>query len=123
MGRGLTSIRELAILYVDQSASRGPPMSIGLIPEFLRDHYEIHEWRHASAILTHDFPQEFQDIADVLTRFRLLKSHIVVGGGRKSRVSSWIDQELYSKGWIEKKFDTRITIDDGPAKSRVETWC
>ena len=54
-------------------------MSIELLPEFLRTHYEVHEWRHAIAILRDDFPNEWQDIIEVLTSFRLLKSHIRVG--------------------------------------------
>lgn len=86
-------------------------MSIEKLPDFIRSNYEIHEWRHASAILHNDFPKEFEDICDVLTRFRLRKSHIVVGGGRKSEVASWIDGELLKKGWCEKSFDTKISVD------------
>ncbi len=52
-------------------------MPIASIPQFIRDHYEMHEWRHASAILATDFPSEFQDVCDVLTGFRLRKSSIV----------------------------------------------
>ncbi|RJE85050.1 hypothetical protein D3P04_11235 [Paracoccus onubensis] len=35
-------------------------------------HDEFHGWRHADAILAHDFPNEWRDIPDVLPRFRLL---------------------------------------------------
>ena len=63
----------------------------GLPPAFIADHYEVHEWRHASAILAHDFPDEWQDIIDVLTAFRLRREWIEVGGGNKSRVSAFID--------------------------------
>ena len=86
-------------------------MPIKSFPKFIRDKYEIHEWRHASAILEKDFPSEFVDICDVLSRFRLNKSFIDVGGGRKSPVSEWIDSEFYKKGWVEKKFDTKISVD------------
>ncbi len=79
--------------------------------DFIRDNYEIHEWRHACAILQQDFPAEYSDLCDVLTRFRLLKSHIAVGGGRKSRVAGWIDSQLAEKGWVEKAFETSITVD------------
>jgi len=87
------------------------------LPAFIRDNYEIHEWRHACAILRQDFGREFKDICDVLTRFRLKKSHIAVGGGRKSKVSEWIDSELTKKGWIEKNFQTSITVDETVTKS------
>lgn len=86
-------------------------MPIDIFPEFVRTHYEIHEWRHASAILKEDFPSEFLDVCDVMSRFRLKKSDLMVGGGRKSNISGWIDSEFYNKGWSEKNFDTIITVD------------
>jgi hypothetical protein len=49
-----------------------------------------------------DFPGEYRDIVDVLTKFRLLKSHITVGGKNKSQVAGWIDSQLSDRGWIEK---------------------
>ena len=81
------------------------------LPAFIKENYEIHEWRHACAILREDFKPEYEDICDVLTRFRLLKSFIAVGGGRKSKVSGWIDSELTKKGWKEKSFKTSIPVD------------
>ena len=92
-------------------------MSIVFLPEFILNNYEIHEWRHATAILKQDFLSEFEDICDVLSRFRLLKSHIAVGGGRKSQVSESIDQELYQKGWRERNFDTKISVDGNDMES------
>jgi hypothetical protein len=86
-------------------------MSTNLLPKFITDHYEIHEWRHATAILREDFPSEFADICEVLTRFRLLKSHVSNPGGRKSEIAGWIDGEFSKKGWIEKRFETKITVD------------
>ncbi len=86
-------------------------------PKFIRDNYEIHQWRHACAILRQDFPHEYADLIDVLTRFRLRKSHIAVGGGRKSEVAGWIDSELAAKGWVEKGFETSITVDQNVMES------
>jgi hypothetical protein len=40
-----------------------------------------------------------------------------VGGGRKSQVSEWIDSELAKKGWVEKNFQTSITVDDNVMES------
>jgi hypothetical protein len=87
------------------------------LPRFISKNYEIHEWRHACAILRQDFYEEYNDICDVLQRFRLLKSHIKVGGGRKSQVAEWIDSELSKKGWVEKNFQTSITVDDNVMNS------
>lgn len=86
-------------------------MGTDLLPFFVRQHYEVHEWKHACAILREDFPSEWSDICDLLTQFRLQKSWVSEGGGRKSKVSESIDSFLYSKGWVEKQFDTRIVVD------------
>lgn len=86
-------------------------------PKFIRDNYEIHEWRHASAILQADFEVEYIDLCDVLTRFRLRKSALVVGGGRKSDVAGWIDGGFEAKGWKERHFDTKIVVDEHEIKS------
>ena len=87
-------------------------MALTKIPKRLRDKYEIHEWRSASAILMGDFPAQWKDIADVLSRFRLLKSQVVVGGGSKTKIAGWIDEALTRKGWREKHFSTSINVDD-----------
>ena len=86
-------------------------------PQFVEDNFEVHEWRHAVAILKSDFPTEFAEICDVLSRFRLRKSWIEVGGGRKSKISEWIDGELGKVGWKAKNFDTRIKVDDAELDS------
>lgn len=92
-------------------------MALADFPKFIRDNYEIHQWRHARAILREDFRSEYDDLVDVLTRFRLLKSHIAVGGGQKSKVAGWIDSELENKGWVEKSFDISIKVDENEIES------
>ena len=87
-------------------------MSLEILPIFIRENYEVHEWKHASAILKNDFPDEWEDITDLLTNFRLKKSWIDIGGGRKSKVSESIDSFLYVKGWIEKSFKTQMVVDE-----------
>ncbi len=54
-------------------------MAIELLPEVIRANYEVHEWKHACAILKNDFPAEWNDIIDVLTRFRWKRSWVSVG--------------------------------------------
>ena len=81
------------------------------LPPFIRDHYECHEWKHASAILSQDFPTEWHDLIDLLTQFRLQKSWITTGGGNKSNVSAAIDGFLARRGWVEKQFQTAIEVD------------
>lgn len=86
-------------------------MALSDIPEDLHRLYEIHEWRHASAVLMKDFPSEWCDIRDVLLAFRLLKSRIVVSGGNKSFIAGAIDEAFTRRGWAEKQFKTAITVD------------
>ena len=87
------------------------------LPQFVSENYEIHEWRHALAVLRSDFSAEYDDVVDVLTRFRLQKTWIAVGGGRKSKISEWIDGELLKHGWQPKNFDTKITVDENSIES------
>lgn len=86
-------------------------MALDLIPTSVQDTYEIYEWRHASAILQNDFPDEWADIVDVLDNFWLYKSHLIAAGGRKSNIANSFDDFLYRRGWEEKSFDTRKFID------------
>jgi hypothetical protein len=87
-------------------------MGTELLPAFITEHYEVHEWKHACAILKNDFPQEWEDLIAMLAAFRLRKSWISVGGGRKSKVSGWIDSFLYERGWVEKDFSTKVVVDE-----------
>ncbi len=89
-------------------------MVTDLLPDFIREHYEVHEWRHACAILYKDFPAEWRDVCDVLTDFRLQKSHIAVPGGSKALVAQAIDSEFEARGWVEKAFNTQVVVDDQP---------
>lgn len=92
-------------------------MGIEQLPKFIQDNYEIHEWKHACAVLAGDFPNEWQDVIDLLQSFRLHKSWINKGGGRKSLVSNEIDKFLYDRDWREKQFYTAVQIDDRTMKS------
>jgi hypothetical protein len=68
-------------------------------------------------VLAQDFPNEWQDIIDVLTNFRLKKSYILAPGKGRSPVSAALDQAFYARGWIEKKFDTKVVVDQAELKA------
>lgn len=86
-------------------------MAVNLLPPFILEHYQVHEWKHACAILHNDFPNEWTDIIDVLIAFRFKRSWLEVGGGRKSRISHFIDRFLFDRGWREKSFETQVVVD------------
>lgn len=92
-------------------------MGLDRLPKFIHDNYEIHEWKHACAILYEDHRAEFQDVIQVLCQFRLKKSWIKVLGGRKSKIAEAIDSALYARGWIEKQFETRVMVDEKQMES------
>ena len=87
-------------------------MVLTSLPKFILDHYEVHEWKHASAILATDFPSEWKDIIDALTAFRLLRSEIEAAGGGFSPISRRLDNEFKSRGWETKMFHTKVVIDE-----------
>jgi hypothetical protein len=86
-------------------------MGIELLPNDILENYEVHEWRHACAILKNDFPREWYELISVLSNFRLKRSDVLKPGGRKSPVAAAIDQPFYDLEWVEKAFDTRMVID------------
>lgn len=86
-------------------------MAIEDFPEIIRRNYEIREWRHASAILQTDFPNEYRDLCEVLGGFSIGKSQLLSRGGRKTDIAGWIDTQFYARGWKEKHFDTKIVVD------------
>jgi len=82
------------------------------VPKKLRDLYDLREWRNGLAILSVARPNEWADIVAVLSEFRLHHSEIATPGGRKSKVANRIDNAFKARGWKEKRFDTRIVVDE-----------
>jgi hypothetical protein len=87
-------------------------VGIELIPNDIRERYEVYEWKHACAILAEDFKNEWHDLIALLQQFTLRRSWLEAGGGRKSPVSNSIDDFLYQRGWEEREFYTSVTVDD-----------
>ena len=108
-----TSACGRAWVLVDQAVRGATLRTMGteLLPTVLLETYEVHETKHACAILHNDFPAEWQDIIEVLTEFRFRRSWILGGGGHKSKVASAIDDPLTSRGWVEKGFSTKLVVD------------
>ena len=86
-------------------------MTLASFPKLIMDMYEVHEWKHASAVLERDFPDEWDDLGCVLTKFRLRRSEVSAPGKNKSAISASIDQAFAVKGWKEHGFDTKVVVD------------
>jgi len=92
-------------------------MSTGHFPKDICELYETYEWKHASAILKHDFPSEWNDIIEMLRAFKLHNAWITKGGGNKSEIAKWVDGFLGERGWIEKQFSTAVIVDESKLES------
>jgi len=62
-------------------------MGTEFLSDYILSNYEVHEWKHACAILRSDFPAEWKDIIDLLSQFKLPKSWIISKGRSKSEIS------------------------------------
>ena len=87
------------------------------LPAFVRTNYEVHEWKHASAILQTDFQDEWGEILAILTDIRVRRSHVLIGGRGRSKITQAIDGAFYSRGWQQKKWETKIVVDDTMTES------
>jgi hypothetical protein len=85
--------------------------SLHLLPPDVAQLYEVHEWRNACAVLSEAHPGEWQDLLEVLRDFELRRSDILTPGGRKSGIAGQLDGGFYARGWQERRFDTKITVD------------
>lgn len=85
--------------------------TLHLVPESIRERYHVKEWRNAVGVLATACPAEWNDIVEVLSAFRLLRSQIEAAGKNRSPISQQIDGAFYERGWVEKKFSTAINLD------------
>jgi hypothetical protein len=92
-------------------------VSIKLLPRHIRQAYEVHEWKHACAVLKGDFSEEWNDIIEVLADFRLKKSAVMAPGGGKSPIATALDGAFFAKGWTEKSFETKVVVDKKPIET------
>lgn len=74
--------------------------------------YEIHDWRNGLAVLSAACPEEWGDIKRVLEDFRLFHTDVAQPGGNLSPISIRLNRAFKELGWKERKFDTRIVVDD-----------
>jgi len=91
----------------------------GAIPPSIASKYEIHDWRNAVHVLSGAHPAEWGDVLAVLDGFVLKKSEVIIGGGRKSKISDSLDSAFYARGWEEKEFKTTFHVDDEERSSRT----
>lgn len=82
------------------------------IPEDIAALYEIHDYKHAAAILAHEFPEEFGEICESLRAFRFTTEDVTTPGGNESQIPKKYSQLLRPMGWVEKRLNAKFVIDD-----------
>lgn len=81
------------------------------IPADILKKYEVHDYRHAAAILCHEFPAEFNEIMDALRNFTFSLEDIQSSGGNESNLPKRVSEVLRPMGWLEKKIRTEQVVD------------
>lgn len=83
------------------------------VPSDLRDLYEVHEYRHAAALLQCEFLNEYEQIVSTLLRFRLTKEDVLLGGGNESRIPKKFSAILKGEyEWKEDRLTAKLVVDE-----------
>jgi len=83
-----------------------------IIPAAIAERYEVFEWRNGLAILASAHPDKWANILEVLRGFSFTTSDVLKPGGSKGLIASKLDSHFTKLGWIEKKFETKIVVDE-----------
>jgi hypothetical protein len=81
------------------------------IPPAIRDLYEIHDFRHAAAILSTELSNELRDLLDALGKFRITTKDILDPGGNESRIPKLVSEILRPLGWEEGQLHAEMKVD------------
>jgi hypothetical protein len=82
------------------------------IPEDIANLYEIHDFKHAAAILATEFPAEFHEVCDALRTFRFTEEDVIKGGGNESNIPKKFSNILRPMGWKETQLNAKMLVDD-----------
>lgn len=81
------------------------------IPADIAERYEIHDYKHAAAILHSEFRQQFDELMHVLRVFYISRKDIVDRGGNESAIPKKFSEILRPLGWEEKKLHATLIVD------------
>jgi hypothetical protein len=87
------------------------------IPKDIIELYEVHDFKHASAILAMEFPEEFKEIISSLRKFKLSNSDIIEAGGSESHIPKMLSELLRPMGWQEKNLSAELKVFEVKGKS------
>jgi hypothetical protein len=82
---------------------------VSVLPAAARHFWEFMESNSAAAVLKAVCPNEWQDIVQVLSTFRLNPETWLKAGGNRGDISEEIDSEFSARGWKEARLDLETT--------------
>lgn len=82
------------------------------IPTEISELYEVHDHRHAAALLACEFHGLFEEICSALLRFRFQLSDVTTSGGNESNIPKHFSALLRPLGWVEDKLTAKIMVGD-----------
>jgi CRISPR-associated protein Csd2 len=82
------------------------------IPKDIAELYEIHDFKHAAAILSKEFKQEFEEICHALRKFRFKEQDVKDTGGNESNIPKLFSDILRPLDWKEEILNAKLVVDD-----------
>jgi Restriction endonuclease BglII len=82
------------------------------IPQEIVQLYEIHDYKHAAAILANEFPTEAREVFEALRKFRFTEEEVKKPGGNESNFPKKFSEILRPLGWVEDTLRAKMVVDD-----------
>lgn len=82
------------------------------ISQDIKDRYEIHDFKHAAAILSKEFPEEFNEICQALRKFRFTVEDVTTPGGSESQIPKKFSAIFRPFGWKEEQLTAKVIVGD-----------
>ena len=90
------------------------------IPKEISELYEVHDFKHAAAILSQEFPNEFEELCQALRTFRSTKSNLTAPGGSESQIPKIFSSILRPLGWSERNLGAELNVFEIKGKKKKE---
>lgn len=81
------------------------------VPSDLRELYEVHEYRHAAALLYSEFPTLYAEVCEALSQFRFTRTQVAAAGGNESEIPKSFSRLLRPQGWVEGRLSASLVVD------------
>jgi hypothetical protein len=92
-----------------------------IFPEDLLGKYEIYNYGHAAEIMSLAYPNEFNDLVDVLRNIHITLEDILKDGGNESPIPPKYKEILFPRGWSETKIHGDLNLVMDYRSKEIET--